>query len=238
MEPAGNARPVEPPLPAENPWGNPIRWSCLKIPCHCAFHLRFPRGKTLWIGVYRPPPTPGSHGCDSPPASWSASRGGLRSGVLDGLLVCAYARASVLEGVIGLRLRSTTPVDGPLPARQHGRPGPREKTVRSDRFSAGEQTAEPVGKGPRGRARVDGRHQSAGRYRVGSGAGPEARARPGRGGVRSGRRRAEPKPYGRPKARIPRVGADEQPGPNPDLSATAEAGCPNLSIPPKPARRP
>jgi hypothetical protein len=80
MGPAGNASPVESPLPAENHWGNPIRWSCLKIPCHCPFHLRFHRGKTLWIGVYRSPPTSGSHGCDSPPSGWPASRGGRGGG--------------------------------------------------------------------------------------------------------------------------------------------------------------
>src|SRR4029453_3873132 len=94
MEPAGQPKPVEPPLTAENPWGNPIRWSCLKIPCHCAFHLRFPRGKTLWIGVYPPPPTPGSHGCDSPPGGRSASRGGGEGRGPDGLLVSAYASGS------------------------------------------------------------------------------------------------------------------------------------------------
>ena len=179
MEPAGNARPVEPPLPAENPWGNPIRWSCLKIPCHCAFHLRFPRGKTLWIGVYRLPPTPGSHGCDSRSPVDSASRGGLRSGVLDGLLVCAYARTGVLEGVIGLRLRSTTPVDAPSPPAITAVRG-NARNPSGQNGLGGEQTADSVEPGPRGSARVDSGLQSALRYRVGSGADPERGL--GRGG--------------------------------------------------------
>src|SRR4029450_11916928 len=81
MEPAGNASPVEPPLPAEKPWGNPIRWSCLKIPCHCPFHLHFPGGKTRWMGVYPPPPTSESHGCDSRLPSVGRPEGGLSRGL-------------------------------------------------------------------------------------------------------------------------------------------------------------
>ncbi len=177
MEPAGNARPVEPPLPAENPWGNPIRWSCLKIPCHCAFHLRFPRGKTLWIGVYRPPPTPESHGCDSRSLRGRASRGGLRSGVLDGLLVCAYASGSVLAGVIGLRLRSTTPVDAPSPPADHGCTGPTRITVgfrwsrrRADRGPVGLAATRTCSRG----LRLLGRRVGIGGAGSAPGAGPAA----------------------------------------------------------------
>jgi|GEM_PF-4605291 len=234
MEPAGNARPVEPPLPAENPWGNPIRWSCLKIPCHCAFHLRFPRGKTLWIGVYRPPPTPGSHGCDSRSPRGRASRGGLRSRVLDGLLVCAYA---------GQRARGRDRASAPLDDARR-RPLPPANTAfraharrPSGQTGLGcEQTAEPIGKAhatcSRGWA-----HQSAWRCPVGleliRGAGT---VRAGRGFGQGVVERSQA--LRTSESTDPARGADEQPGPNPDLSATAEAGCPNLSIPPNPARRP
>jgi hypothetical protein len=235
MEPAGNARPVEPRLPAENPWGNPIRWSCLKIPCHCAFHLRFPRGKTLWIGVYRPPPTPGSHGCDSlSPRGWRLGAGCDRGSSTG----CSSAPTHGLRA--RGRDRASAPFDDarrrPLPARHHGYPGQRANPVRSER-SRPRQTADPVSPGQRGRVGAVGGLSRRGGIGWARELIPSAGSG-GAGGVRSGRRRAEPKPYGRPKARIPRVGADEQPGPNPDLSATAEAGCPNLSIPPKPARRP
>src|SRR5512132_2608732 len=112
MEPAGNASPVVPPLPAEKPWGNPIRWSCPKIPCHCPFHLHFPRGKTLWIGVYRRPPTSESHGCDSRLPSVGRREGGLSRGLPRAarLRLCV---GSVPEDKVGLRLGPTSPVAAP-----------------------------------------------------------------------------------------------------------------------------
>jgi hypothetical protein len=234
MEPAGNARPVEPPLPAENPWGNPIRWSCLKIPCHCAFHLRFPRGKTLWIGVYRLPPTPGSHGCDSRAPGVGRLEAGCGRGSPTG---CSSAPTHGLRA--RGRDRASAPLDdarrGPLPPAITASGSMRE-TVRVRPLSAASRlrTGEPA------HADVLAWLAASVGMVVSGGLGTCSRARVpgGAGGVRSGRRRAEPRPYGRPRARIPRVGADEQPGPNPDLSATAEAGCPNLSIPPKPDPRP
>src|SRR5215211_2062829 len=113
MEPAGNASPVRPPLPAENHWGNPIRWSCPKIPCHCPLHLRFSKGKTLWIGVYRSPPTSGSHACDSLPVGGRV-QGGPRP---TAATVCPSAptHGSGLAHVLRLRFRSTTPVAAPSP---------------------------------------------------------------------------------------------------------------------------
>src|SRR4030095_10140337 len=117
MDPAGNASPVEPPLPAEKPWGNPIRWSCLKIPCHCPFHLHFPRGKTLWIGVYRPPPTSESHGGDSRLPSVGRLEGGAGSWVATG---CS---AAPLRRIRARGRWATAPLDvappDPLPG--HGR---------------------------------------------------------------------------------------------------------------------
>src|SRR6266540_2922254 len=130
MEPAGNASPVEPPLPAEKPWGNPIRWSCLKIPCHCPFHLHFPRGKTLWIGVYRPPPTSESHRCDSR----LPSVGGLEGGLSRALPRAARLRlcvGSVLETGSGLgsaRRRPSRPA-----ARARPCPGRRRAVVTRSR---------------------------------------------------------------------------------------------------------
>jgi hypothetical protein len=65
-----------------------MRWSCLKIPCHCVPDLRFHMRKTLWTGVYRAPPTGESHGCDSAPGHTHLSRQaevGVRSGLLGSL---------------------------------------------------------------------------------------------------------------------------------------------------------
>lgn len=108
VQTGGNASPRRPPGSRGNSWGNTDRWSCLKIPCHCGVHLRFPMRKTLWKVVYRSPLTLESQARNSS-GQVLPRRGGLRSGSRSGSSTPPSPTTSSYGHHHSRGLRSTTP---------------------------------------------------------------------------------------------------------------------------------